>query len=169
MEIRMREIYSFHIVKGIMFLLFSCGCTYSIKGGGALVGKSIAIPTFETKSERFGIREEVTAGIISAFREDGRLRLVDEKKADLLLSGTLISYKREPYTYDRNEILLSYKVRLFVDLALKDMKDGKVLWEEKSFEGWATCGISPDSEDIGISLAVKKLGKDIVRRTLEEW
>jgi len=153
----------------IGLLLLLLGCSYSFRSPSALQGKAIAIPPFESKAARYGIRDEITQAVIQAFREDNRLRVTDPAKADLLLLGTLTDYKKEPFTYDRQEQLQNYKVRLFVDFALKDTKTDSTLWKVAGFESWATCAVAPDSEQAGIRDAVQKLSRDILRRTVEEW
>jgi hypothetical protein len=154
---------------GISLLTLVLGCAYSFRSPSALQGKTIAIPPFESKTARYGVRDELTQAVIQAFRDDNRLKVTDPAKADLLLLGTLTDYRKEPFTYDRQENLLNYKVRLFVDYALKDTKSDSTLWSVKGYEGWATCGITPDSEEVGIQAAIQNLSRDILRRTVEEW
>jgi hypothetical protein len=156
-------------IVGVCLAAVVCGCAYSFRSPSALQGKAIAIPPFESKAARYGIRDELTQAVIQTFREDNRLKVTDPDKADLLLLGTLTDYKKEPFTYDRQEVLISYKVRLFIDFALKDKKADSTLWSVKSFEAWATCGVTPDSEEVGIQEAIQKLSRDILRRTVEEW
>ncbi len=156
-------------LAGFFLIALICGCAYSFRSPSALQGKSIAIPPFESTTARYGIRDELTQALIQAFRDDNRLKVTDPGKADFLLLGTLTDYKKEPYTYDRQENLLSYKVSLFVDYSLKDTKTDSTLWSVKNYEGWATCGVAPDSEQVGIQAAIQNLTRDIVRRTVEEW
>jgi hypothetical protein len=155
---------------GISLLTLVLGCAYSFRSPSALQGKAIAIPPFESKTTRYGVRDELTQAVIQAFRDDNRLKVTDPAKADLLLLGTLTDYRKEPFTYDRQEQLLNYKVRLFVDYSLKDAKSDSILWSVKGYEGWATYGVSlVDSEQVGIQAAIQNLSRDIVRRTVEAW
>ncbi len=156
------------VVCLVQLLLF-LGCTYSFRSPSALQGKAIAIPPFESKAARYGIRDDITQAVIRAFREDNRLKVTEPAKADLVLLGTLADYKKEPFTYDRQEQLQNYKIRLFVDYALKDAKTDSTLWKVSGFESWATCAVAPDSEQAGIREAIQKLSRDILRRTVEEW
>lgn len=153
---------------GLLLLLASLGgCAYSFRSPSALQGKSIAVPPFENKAARYGIRDELTQAVIQAFRDDNRLKVTEPARAELLLLGTVTDYRREPFNYDRNEQLQNYKVRVFVDFALKDQKTDSTLWKQTNFESWATCAV--DSEEAGIREAIQKLSRDIIRRTVEEW
>lgn len=121
---------------------------------------------------RPGMETELTKAVINKFLYDGNLKIAAESKADLILRGRLLDYKREPLRYDDNMNVQEYRVKLIVNLILEDARAGKVVWEEKSFAGettYRTDGPSVKTEDAAINDAIADLSRRIVERTIEAW
>jgi len=135
--------------------------------------------TAETSDERMyrGYKPEmqfdITKAVIDRYIFDGNLKVVDAGKAsDLILTGELVDFKREPLRYDSNDNIEEFRIRLIVNLVLKDVKTGKVVWTEKEFAGestYDTTGSLAKSERSAIEDATFDLARRIVERTIENW
>jgi hypothetical protein len=76
--------------------------------------KSIAIPLFENQTLESGVPEKLTDKLAEAFVTDNTLRVVPEGRSDSVLRGSVVSYKREAYTYNEAEAVSEYIVRIEV-------------------------------------------------------
>src|SRR4030067_208887 len=127
-------------------LLLSCGY-YSFSQ--SLTGdiKTIAVPLFSNQTQEFGITEVLTQGIIDGFIQDNSLKITTPEKADAILVGTITGYDRQPYTFDQQENVKEYIIRIYVKSALEKTKNKEKVWEAEKLEGWGTFRIAVDPND----------------------
>ena len=121
---------------------------------------------------RPGMETELTTAVKNKFLWDGNLKLAPQSSADLVLSGSLMDYRREPLRYDDNMNIQEYRVVLIINIKLEDVKAGKVVWEEKGFAGettYNTGGQFTLDQNAAITKAVVDLARRIVERTVEAW
>ncbi len=121
---------------------------------------------------RPGMEVEITKAVIDRFMFDGNLKVAPEEKADLVLKSELIDYKRDSLRYDANDNVEEYRVKLIVNMELKEVSSGMVLWTEKGFAGETTYRISGSgakNESVAIKDAVSDLARRVVERTIEAW
>jgi hypothetical protein len=160
--------YLLFFLFSILFLLSGCG-VYSFSGSGVSGIKTIAIPLFDNQTEQYGIREDLTTNIADRFVQDNTLKVVNEKIADSILKGTITKYTRDAYTYDENENIKEYIVRVWVNASFEEKKNNKVLWKEDSLQGWGIYSAQDETEDLGKQRALAKLAEDIVNKTVKGW
>jgi outer membrane lipopolysaccharide assembly protein LptE/RlpB len=156
----------------LSLVIFLSGCAYTLKTILPEHIKKIAIPTFKNKTFHYGLEETLTDVAIREFIVDGRLRVGRKETADALLSGEITHYNREPLSYDNENIVEEYKIRILVDVAFRDLTTGEVLWKEKEMEGEATYSvrIEPiETEQEGLERAIEELARKIVSRAIEGW
>lgn len=160
--------YPAGILIPVVFLLgISCGVyTFSPSALGGI--KSVAIPLFENQTLESGISEKLTDGLAEAFVTDNTLRVVPEGRSDSILRGSVVSYSRDPYTYDESETVSEYIVRIEVDVQFVESKSDKIIWEER-FSNWGTYGSLAETEETGQDNAIDKLVEDILNRTVKGW
>ena len=109
------------IVTASLGSLMAAGCgPYSFNPAGRQSYANVAVPLFENRSQEYGIRELLTEGIINGFIQDGTLEVVNERRAEAVLRGTVLRYRREPYTYDINERVEQYRVYITIEARLED-------------------------------------------------
>lgn len=152
----------------IMFSVNGCG-VYSFSGSGVSGIKTIAIPLFDNQTEQYGLREDLTTNIADGFVQDNTLKVVNEKIADSILKGTITKYTRDAYTYDENENIKEYIVRIWVNASFEEKKDNKILWKEDNLQGWGIYSAQDETEDMGKQRALAKLAEDIVNKTVKGW
>ncbi len=148
-------------------VLLLWGCAYystSATGGGGI--RSVAIPLLANTSLEAGIQQTLTDSLIEAFVADGALRVVDEDQADIILRGTVLEVREEPFTYgDQAD---QYQISVFMDMSCYDANKKKALWEEKRLRGYGIYSALEQREiarSEGLGQAFGMLTRDIVDRT----
>ncbi|NNE08196.1 MAG: hypothetical protein HKN20_06500 [Gemmatimonadetes bacterium] len=117
----------------------------------------------------------LTEEIIAVLQQNQQLKLTDEKRADSVIYGTIVDYKRTPYSYDSGENVQQYKVEIFARVEYEDRKKQKTLWKAPRMLGWSTyfalpvAGEEVEEEVDAQQRAVEKLAEDIKTKTVEGW
>lgn len=171
----------------VVLVLAVCGCGYTTRGYITQAGyKTIYVEPFvnkiNTTSEyaegaRFRtyfplLENKITNAVVDRFNFEGSLRTVQREDADLVLSGSLVNYRRETLRTATNDTPEEYRVTLFVNIKLVENRTGKVLWEKNGFAGDATYFVT-DAMATSESHAVQEASIDLARRlvetTVEAW
>jgi hypothetical protein len=168
----------------------AAGCGYSTRSLSYSKSTKIFIKPFENQVDlninsdlsdknpyriyRPGMEVNVTNAVINRFMVDGYLKVVSkEDQADLILSGALINYDKQPLRYDqRSENVEEYRANIIVNISLEDVVNSKKAWTENGFVGYkeyALTGPKAKSEESAINDAVEDLATRIVERTVEDW
>lgn len=160
----------------ICFLLLT-GCGYQIAGRGGHIQseiQTIAIPVFKNDTMEPIVEEELTPAVIREFIKDSRVEVVDRSRSDLVLLGSVTSYKETPLAFDRNQNALEYRITVTAHLKLLHQRNDQVLWERDVTEN-AEYGVSSDvmATRTAKLLALQEIGKNIAEnatdRVLWEW
>jgi hypothetical protein len=171
--------YLLYTILCLLFFISGCG-VYSFSGSSLGGIKTIAIPLFDNQTDQYGIREDLTEKIAGRFVQDNTLKVVNEKIADSILRGTITKYSRESHTYDEQENIKEYIVRIWVKVSFEEKKDKKVIWKDDNMQGWGIYCVKacvdqsgnpkPDeTEEDGKQRAIEKLAEDIVNKTVKGW
>jgi hypothetical protein len=154
----------------VLLSFFFSGCgIYSFSGSSLGGVKTIAVPLFDNQTDQYGIREDLTEKIADRFVQDNTLKVVNEKIADSILHGTIIKYLRESHTFDENENIKEYIVRIWVKVSFEEKKNKKIIWKEDNLLGWGIYSAQDETEDLGRQRAIEKLAEDIVNKTVKGW
>ena len=149
-------------------LTASCGVyTFSPSALGGI--KSTAIPLFENRTSEGGLSEDLTDKLSRAFINDNTLRVVPESRADAIIRGAVVSYEFEAYTFDQNEVVSEYIVRIGTDIGFYEKKNSKAIWEEQGMSSWGIYNSITETEDDGKERALNKLVEDILNKTVKGW
>jgi hypothetical protein len=187
-----RRISFFLSLTVVCFLLASVliGCGYTTRS--MLSGKysTIYITPFLNKVDitqesysaskyriyRPMLETDITKKVINRYLFDGNLKPVKEEKADLVLKGELIEYRKDPLRYNQDsDEVMEYRINILVNLSLWDMKENKLLWQENSFNGnysyfpTPTNNVIVVTETAAVNNAIEDLARRIVERTVESW
>lgn len=118
------------------------------------------------------LESDISNAIIAAFQSDGNLRVATPQRADAVLTGELVDFRRDPLRYDRSNNVEEYRLSLVVNLELRNAHTNVVIWSEESFIGDATffiTGAMAEVEPPALDRAVKDLARRVVERTVEGW
>lgn len=174
------------IMISIAILFFVSGCGYTTRSLLPPEYKTVYVENFvnkiqvveETNDARMyrgyvpGMEITLTKAVINKFLFDGNLTIAGPDKANLILEGEMTDFRREPLRYDNNDNIEEYRIKIFVNMSLKDAKTGKTLWTEDSFSGestYRTGGSLATTENAAIQDAMDDLARRIVERTVEAW
>ncbi len=150
-----------------LLLLWLGGCAYystSATGGSGF--RSVAVPLMENESLEPEIQQALTDSLIQAFLQDAALRVMDEDRADIVLRGTIVEVRDDPFTY-RGQAE-QYQISVFLDVSCYDVKNKKLLWEEKRLKGYGIYNAAGQREEArleGLGAAFEILTRDIVDQT----
>lgn len=169
----------FSSILSLFVVLLLGGCGYTNRLVLPNNASTLAVPVFENRIEikrtftyASGLEMEITQKVIDELLFDGNLKVVDEKKADLVLKGTLVAYEQEPLRFNDLEGVEEYKLFVAVNLELKDRRTGELIWTEGSFTGEANyflTGARAISEQDAATQAIKNLADRVVNRIVEDW
>jgi outer membrane lipopolysaccharide assembly protein LptE/RlpB len=124
-----------HAAVGLL-LVFAAGlptgCGYSFRGNLPGHIKTVAVPMFKNTTQAAGIENAITSAVISAFSNGGRLRVVPVEQADSVLEGEIVGYQIDGAGFDRNANVQAYHLRVVLNVAFRDVRQNKLLWQEKS-------------------------------------
>ena len=121
----------------VAFLCSSCG--YHLSGYGSSLPpniRSISIPVFKNSSSEPNIQRDVTDAVRRAFTSDGRLKVADAKKADLLIRGTLTDYQLRAVAFNSVDSAEEYIVRIGVQITAYNRIKKKIIFEQKFTTQW---------------------------------
>jgi hypothetical protein len=154
-----------------LLLIALAGCPYGFSSS-LLPGhiKSVSVPLFENRSDRGELSTALADSLTEAFIDNHTLKVVGEKAADSQLEGTILEYRRVPFTVGADEQVLEYRVEIILEIRFLDLRKNKILWEESRLGQWDTYSfVNGESEQMGIVRVMEKLVEDILNRTVEGW
>ncbi|MFN8179555.1 MAG: LptE family protein [bacterium] len=137
--------------------------------------RSVAVPLPENKTNRGDLGTALADSLTEAFLKDQSLKVVSEKDADSIVEAQVLEYRREPFTFDAQENVQTYRVEIVLEARYVDVRKNHVIWEEKHLAQWDTYnfaavgGHAAETEEIGIGRVLAKLTDDIINRTLQAW
>src|SRR3990172_12742664 len=161
---RISKIQGLAILTLSMCALFLTGCPYTLNPRGSVTIKSVAVERFQNDTPEFGLADQMTDAIITAFIADGTMKVLPKEQAEAVLFGTLTRYQRRPYEYDENDQVTSYAVEMDFDIQLKKPAGDSLIWDERMSQG-GVYNLTSESEEIGRQRALELLVQAIINRT----
>ena len=154
-----------------VFLLAGCG-VYSFSGSLPRHIRTIAIPLLDDRTSEFGIREDLTDAIITEFTNDNTLRIVkDEREADSVLRGTILSVQDRAGEFDQEERVYEIRVYVTCRLRFEDRVKRRTLWEGTVTQ-WGAYDPDqqgPEGRTEAIREAIQKLAEDVLNKVVASW
>jgi len=166
-------------------LLFLAGCGYTTKAMLPSDIKSIHIDIFKNNIDiakevsakdkyrvyRPGLEVDIRDAIVERIFLDGHLKLKSRNRADSILEGEIIEYRKDPLRY-QDEDVTEYEISLVCNVSLKDSKNSEYLLKEENIIGdttYFTTGSLQESETAAIDSAASDLAREIVNKIIENW
>ncbi len=158
------------VIISVLFILILAGCRYQLPPQLPPATSKIAIPAFDNQTFQYGLAEVLTNSVVEQFLLDGRLRVGEEKEADLILKGKITQYLKETLS-EVSMGLTEYRVKIEISTSLISTKDGKVLWEKKVEEATTYTPTEGEvqTESDAIRQTNRKIGEDLVNLVMEGW
>ena len=150
-------------------LFLSCGY-YSFTGSIPSDIKTVAIPLFDDNTSFPGVREDLTNKLIDRFITENVLQVVPESKADLLITGTILSINEKAAIITTGEDVEQYEVYVNVKVKCQEAKSGKVWWEKTLRRFGIMGGLENiDARNEAIDVAITDITQDVIDNTLASW
>jgi outer membrane lipopolysaccharide assembly protein LptE/RlpB len=119
-----------------LVLSLSCilsGCSYHLASEeqtpSLTAGKTIAIPMWQSKSYRPNLEAVLTGSLVDEFALRSGGMVVAEDAAELLLTGTIVTYATTPLSYTSADQVREYRATMTVDATLTEKRTQKILWK----------------------------------------
>jgi hypothetical protein len=148
------------------------GCGYSAKGLLPSYIKTVYVKPFANNTYESRLETDFTTELIDRFINDGNLKVAREEDADLVVSGALVEFRREPLRHDVEREVEEYRIVILCNVKVEDRKREMVMWEEQNFGGdtsYFTTGAAVKTEASARDNAISDLTRRIVNRTVEDW
>ncbi|MDI6739066.1 MAG: LPS assembly lipoprotein LptE [Candidatus Edwardsbacteria bacterium] len=152
------------IALGILCCLNGC-YTFTV---GSLSYKTIGVPVANNATSEYRATDAVTKALIAGLVKDGRLKVIEPKDAQSRLDLDITGYKREPYVYNRREVVAQYKVTIIAKVVFRGKAD-KAVWRSDSLSAWSAYAVDTENEGAGIEKAASNLAAEIIRQAFEAW
>lgn len=154
--------------------LLSCAYTVRTRSLPAHL-KTIAIPVFENSTTEYRLEEELTTAVIDRFVRDNQLRVVDQRTANAVLRGRVVSYRNAVFGFSDEARAQEYRVTITIAVSFKDQIKNRELWSDDNLAKTANyyvqdvAGQTARTEIDGRREAVQKMADEILSRTVEGW
>lgn len=125
--------YSLKPALLLLVCVLSSGCGYHFAGGEnsgvSLRGKTIAVPMFANRALRPNLETVLTGALRdeAAWRSGGKR--ADAETADLIVTGTVLSYASTPVSYTADDRIREYRAAITAEASLRNRLTGEVLWK----------------------------------------
>ena len=153
----------------VIGLFLSCGY-YSFTGSIPSDITTVAVPLFDDNTSFPGVREDLTNGVIDRFIAENVLQVVPESKADLIITGTILSINEKAAIITTGEDVEQYEVYVNVKVKCMEIKSGKVWWEKTLRRFGVMSGLGNiDARNEAIDVAISEITQDVIDNTLASW
>lgn len=135
--------------------------------------RTVAVPIFTSKSFTRDVEFELTDALIKEIESRTRYKVTYEDRADTIILGQVTAVGMDEISASRLTGLSEEAiVSVTIDFQWKDLRNGKVLVERKSFSGHGLFVPSrPTGEpvELGRFAAVQQLARDVVAELRADW
>ena len=153
-----------------LFVLQIAGCGYRLVGMENSLPphlKTMVVPLFGNSSPEPEIQRELTAAVRQSFINDGRLKIINENNADLLMKGLVYQYELRPISFDRRDVVVEYWVILGVDIEVIDQIKKKTYVKQKFSTKWDyKASVVVANSEASRQLALSEAYRDLANRLL---
>ena len=136
--------------------------------------RTIAVRPFENASTHDRVNVVATTAVLSEFRREGTMKIVERENAALEVSGRILSCELAPmhYDHDRPYLAVEYRLTIVADVKVYERNTGKVVTHLVKVTGddiFRTNSDLPSTERDALPRAAARLAKNIVSGTVNAW
>jgi len=144
-----------------------CG-VYSFSSSGKAAFESLHVNQFENRTIEYQLADRLTDAVVDAFIRDNTVTIMEPSQAEAVMNGTVVSYRREAYTYDQQDIVTEYAVKVGLNIKVVKSESDEVIWE-KEFFGQGVYDANTETEEDGQNRVITLLTADIMSFTTKSW
>ena len=94
--------------------------------------RKVYVKTLQNQTTEPGLEAIVTDAFIKEFWRWDKVKVVNRPEADAVLSGKITNYTADrPISFDQDRNIREYELRIHLDMQLKELSTGKILWHKK--------------------------------------
>lgn len=162
-------------VAAVALAAVAGGCLYGFSGGGGLPDhiQTVYVPPVQNDTQRFGITEPLTQGLLDAVRSRLGGQTAAEEQADAVVRVTLTRYSDEALSFEAEEDVgaqvFQRRVTLIASVEIEDRVQERTMWSSGSVRGTGEYAPEEESEDAGLDVALEDLIQKIVDGAQAQW
>jgi len=159
----------------LLAALLLAGCGYSARGSLPDHIKTVAVPVFKNRTLEPGVESAITSGVVNAFSNRGRVRVVPVDQADAILEGEVVGYSLDGLAFDRNANVRAYRLRLVLNVEFRDVRRSAVLWREEGLEETSDFQVEGQVSDTvargqgAVLQAASEIGRKVVSLAVDRF
>ncbi|HEU5396823.1 MAG TPA: LptE family protein [Verrucomicrobiae bacterium] len=149
-------------------LLAGCACYRLGPVNGEKAGaRTVEIVPFENQTMQPRLGDAVTQAVRERFQADGTYRLATGEPGDLVMTGQITRYNRQPLSYLNTDVATpqNYRIGVVAHVMVVDRADNKVVWQS-NVTGSTLVNVGTDLQS-GERQAMPLLAEDLARRITE--
>lgn len=127
----------------------ACGCGYNFAAAGSGLppgAQTIYVDRFSNHSRITGVNDEFGRYLKDEIASHKRLTVVDDPaRADLSLSGEILSAEEHPTTFNSVDEPTQYQMLLAVSADLRDNRTSKIVWRARRLGGGGFYAVVPQT------------------------
>lgn len=125
-----RRLYFFLLIPALLSL---SGCGYRLTSNpdfsSVITGRKVAIPVFTNRSYRANVGAVLAGSLVDEFARRSGGKVVGENAAELVLTGTVLSYTSEAVSYTAADKVKEYLATVTAEATLTEKNTRKVVWK----------------------------------------
>lgn len=153
----------------LLILLFT-GCGYTLSNSGPLPGNvsRISVTMFENHSFETGAESIFTSALIKELLQKSDAMVVDRKRAEAIITGTVRSITVGALTRTADDTVLERQVSAVIDLDMVNL-NGEVIWTVRNFSSNEVFTAMSDNalDEAGKREAIEKIADRISERIVD--
>lgn len=161
----------------IPIIIIISGCVYSFYSRSNPHLKTVMIREFENESEKYKLPQIIDIYLTEKFESDNQLKMMADE-ADMEITGTILSYDKQVFSYDESEEPEEWQVTIQFSIEVKDLVKNKTIWANKNLslsavwrksETELESDIENYSEEDAWKSIIFDLGEIILGNSVEQW
>jgi len=112
-------------------------CGYQLRGKGSFWPpglKKIYLPVFKNSSGRYELDLKLTRSLVNELvARTGVTIVADQKQADGLLLGEILSFKVQPIAFSAAGIATRFKITVITSIVFTDLINQRVIFQDENF------------------------------------
>jgi hypothetical protein len=159
----------------VLAAVLLAGCGYGTRGNLPDHIKTVAVPIFKNRTLEPGVETAITSGVVNAFSNGGRLRVVPLDQADAILEGEVVGYSLDGLAFDRSANVRAYRLRLVLNVEFRDVKRSAMLWRQEGLSetsDFQVAGLVSDTVARGqgaVLQAASEIGRKVVNLAVDRF
>ena len=157
----------------VLATVLLAGCGYSTRGSLPDHIKTVAVPIFKNRTLEPGVESAVTSGVVNAFSNGGRVKVVPADEADAILDGEVVGYSLDGLAFDRDANVRAY--RLVLNVEFRDVRRGALLWRQEGLQETSDFQVEGQGSDIlargqgAVLQAAAEIGRKVVSLAVDRF